>query len=555
MARGELFCEFQPEVDPVTGHLFGFEALVRWQHPERGVLSPQQFVPLAEEAGLAGALFDQVLARALDAQLRWGTDLGFTPSVSVNLSAIQLQDTSLPATVARALTRRHLPPDLLWLEVTESAVADAGSMSTLFELHELGVHLAIDDFGTGWSSMSRLSEFPWDALKIDRSFVTGLAQDAQAEHVVRAMIVMAHALGIRTVAEGVETVEQLSLLASMDCDIVQGFLLGRPAATDAAIASVLPDGSWGRPELALTAGLVRPVPRTGGIGRVSALAQRLQGFNDLGAVSPDLLVATGPDGIIHAVNPAWETMLGWTRKQLVGHHHEEFVHPDDVERTRAAFGQLVGGAAVEDLEARWRHEDGRWRWISWASTPLPNSDRIFSSGRDVTERMERLIRILPGEALLTEVEQAAGIGVWEWLPGPDIAYLSPTLRDMLGLPDDVPASQAEQLLRIHPDDRDALTGAVDTALRDGTSYSLEYRFLRTDGRERILRERGAPVAGHGRSRFVGTIQDVTEQRDREVELAHARELLDAGGPYGPFDGDGPVAEAPRAGTRSRTGQR
>ena len=276
----------------------------------------------------------------------------------------------MPATVARALTRRHLPPDLLWLEVTESAVADAGSMSTLFELHELGVHLAIDDFGTGWSSMSRLSEFPWDALKIDRSFVTGLAQDAPGR-----------ARRPRDDRDGPRPRDPHR----------RGRCRDRRAAVAARVDGLrhragVPPRSASRhrcrhrigaarrqlgvvPELALTAGLVRPVPRTGGIGRVSALAQRLQGFNDLGAVSPDLLVATGPDGIVaQMVDPAWETMLldGPASSSSATTTRSSSTPTTSSGPARPSVNSSAA-RPVEDLEARWRHEDGRWRWISWAS--------------------------------------------------------------------------------------------------------------------------------------------------------------------------------------------
>lgn len=240
----QLHCVYQPEIDVVTGGLVGFEALVRWDHPQRGCLLPAAFVPLAEETGLVTALFEFVIEQALADQQQWAARLGFHPPVSVNLSPYQLHDPSLPGAVAQALTRWNAPPETLWLEVTEGAVADDASLPTLVALHDLGIHLAIDDFGTGWSSMARLSQFPWDLLKIDRSLISTLTQDAQAEHVVRAMVVMAHALGIRTVAEGVETREQLEVLAALDCDVAQGYLFARPLSARDAISQVSSAGDW-----------------------------------------------------------------------------------------------------------------------------------------------------------------------------------------------------------------------------------------------------------------------------------------------------------------------
>lgn len=240
----QVFCLHQPEIDLATGRLFGLESLVRWRHPERGLLTPDRFVPIAETAGLTGQLFTHVLARSLAARQRWTAVLGSSPAVSVNLSARDLGDASLPGNVGMALARAEMPAGLLWLEVTESAIASAGSLRTLQALHELGVHLAIDDFGTGWSSFNRLADFPFDMLKIDRSFTSKLTPGGKAEHMVRATIVMAHALGMRTVAEGIETRGQLDLLVEMGCDIGQGFYFARPLPASEAVAHLASDGTW-----------------------------------------------------------------------------------------------------------------------------------------------------------------------------------------------------------------------------------------------------------------------------------------------------------------------
>jgi diguanylate cyclase len=243
LANDELFCLHQPEIDLVGGKLFGFESLVRWRHPSRGVLLPEQFVPILETTDGTGALFDRVLQLTLRAQADWAAALGQWPNVSVNLSARQLDDSRLADTIAAALEQFSVPPESLWLEVTESALASAATFDTLHEVRELGVHLAIDDFGVGWSSMERLSTFPWDLLKIDRTFITPLGRTENAELVVNGIISLAHSLGIRTAAEGVETPEQLRQLREFGCDIVQGYLIDHPlAAADAMRRMTLLDG-------------------------------------------------------------------------------------------------------------------------------------------------------------------------------------------------------------------------------------------------------------------------------------------------------------------------
>lgn len=237
----ELFCLYQPEVDLANGRLFGFESLVRWQHPERGLLAPDRFVPLAETTGLTGRLFDYVLGRTLAEQRNWKTLSGTSPTVSVNLSARDLGDATLAGRVANALQRTGVAADLLWLEVTETASTDPASLLTLQALHRLGVRLAIDDFGTGWSSMNRLAELPFDMLKIDRSFTSKLLPGNKTHHMVHATIVMAHALGMRTVAEGIETNQQRELLVEMGCDIGQGYYFARPMPASEATSAL----TWG----------------------------------------------------------------------------------------------------------------------------------------------------------------------------------------------------------------------------------------------------------------------------------------------------------------------
>lgn len=244
LAAGQTYCLIQPEVEIATGALFGFESLARWEHPERGLMTADRFIPAVEATGNAGRLFELVLAETLVAQRRWATSLGFRPVVAVNLSPQQLTDPYLAHTIGLALARAGASPDGLWLELTETAVAEASGLACLTELTDLGVHLALDDFGTGWSSMARLSRHPWEVLKLDRSFIARLGVDPRAEHLVRAMVVMAHALGMRTVAEGVETPEQMRRLTDLGCDIVQGFLFSRPVSARQAVEMVDATGRW-----------------------------------------------------------------------------------------------------------------------------------------------------------------------------------------------------------------------------------------------------------------------------------------------------------------------
>lgn len=248
LTRDELFCVYQPEVELATGRLFGFEALVRWAHPSGEVYTPDRFVPLAETLGIVDQLFERVLEHALRTQAEWREKLGFVPAVAVNLSPLQLNDASLPGLLTTTAARHGVPLPSVWVEVTESAIADPATLvGTLEELRALGVLLAIDDFGTGWATLARLSQFQWDLIKIDRSFTSELGTGNHTERVVAATVAMAKVLGVPTLAEGVETPQQAQLLTEMGCAYAQGYLYSRPVHARAAVRLVGRDGTWRGP--------------------------------------------------------------------------------------------------------------------------------------------------------------------------------------------------------------------------------------------------------------------------------------------------------------------
>jgi len=239
--RRELMLHYQPVVELEGTTTVGVEALVRWQHPDRGLVAPYRFIPVAEESGLIIPIGAWVLEQACHQLRDWHDrdDTGRQGSVEVNLSARQIDDPLIVRTVESILAQTGLPPRHLTLEITESALMkDAGSaLGVLTALKDLGVLLAIDDFGTGYSSLSYLQHFPLDLLKVDRSFVAELGISDEADQIVAAVVKLAHALGLQVVAEGVETSEQLELLRSFECDLAQGFLFSQPLPADEIVAS------------------------------------------------------------------------------------------------------------------------------------------------------------------------------------------------------------------------------------------------------------------------------------------------------------------------------
>lgn len=226
LAKDEFRVYYQPIADARNGEIYGYEALVRWFHPVRGTVAPTEFIPVAEKIGLINSLGEWVLKTACEAAARWPSRL----KVSVNVSPVQMIDHSLTDSVISILKSTGLDPHRLDLEVTESDVfnENTSSLEILSQLRALGVQISIDDFGTGYSSLSRLSYFPFDKIKIDRSFVVNIPGQKDDLDIVRLIISMGKSLHMRIVAEGVETEEQLKSLQVLGCDLVQGYLIGKP---------------------------------------------------------------------------------------------------------------------------------------------------------------------------------------------------------------------------------------------------------------------------------------------------------------------------------------
>ena len=229
IAQGELFLHYQPKAVLAQDRIVGVEALVRWQHPDRGVLAPDEFVPLAERTGLTHALTRFVLEEALGQLHQW-LEVGLDLDLAVNLSARDLLDESLPGTIVKLLAANQVPPARLELEVTESVIlADPlRARRILLALGEIGVRIAIDDYGSGYSSLSYLKHLPVNGIKIDRSFVLNMEQDESDAVIVRSTIELGRSLGLSVVAEGVETATTWALLKSLGCELAQGFYLSRP---------------------------------------------------------------------------------------------------------------------------------------------------------------------------------------------------------------------------------------------------------------------------------------------------------------------------------------
>ncbi|TMQ71115.1 MAG: EAL domain-containing protein, partial [Candidatus Eisenbacteria bacterium] len=244
--KNEFVLHYQPRVDTTGWRVCGVETLVRWNHPDLGLLYPSRFIPLAEEMGMIVPIGDWVLRRACRQVFEWNAQRTEPPlRLSVNLSSREFGHRRIQNTVERALVDTSFPAHWLELELTEGSLMrnESETGERLRPLHDMGIGIAIDDFGTGYSSLGRLRNFPIDALKIDRSFVRDITSNPADAAIVSAIITMAHGMQLRVTAEGVEARDQCSLLTSKGCDELQGFLFGHPVSPETLVHSLLEEPS------------------------------------------------------------------------------------------------------------------------------------------------------------------------------------------------------------------------------------------------------------------------------------------------------------------------
>jgi diguanylate cyclase len=234
LQREQFFLLYQPIFDLSSGRIEGLEALLRWRHPVRGIVPPDEFIPLAEESGLIIPIGRWVLKEACRQAQEWKARGGRTVGISVNVSAYQLGRDDFAADVRSSLEESGLDPAALMIEITETTVMRdvAVACEHLREIKALGASVAVDDFGTGYASLSQLQQMPADILKVDRSFIAALEDGGQSRDLLQAILGVGHSMSLSVIAEGIETEEQLRTVTEMGCEMAQGFLIGRPSPAE-----------------------------------------------------------------------------------------------------------------------------------------------------------------------------------------------------------------------------------------------------------------------------------------------------------------------------------
>jgi diguanylate cyclase (GGDEF)-like protein len=387
--RNELVLHYQPQVDVRTGGFVAVEALMRWPHPERGLLAPDKFIPLAEQTQLIRPLTHWAIGAALRQSVAWQA-AGMAIPIAVNLSAHDVQDPGLPAVVAELLAQYGAPPEHLRLEITESSLlADPErARENLVALRSLGVRIAIDDFGTGYSSLNYLQRLPVDELKIDKSFVKCMATDEGARSIVRAVIDLADDLGLGVVAEGVEDRPTWEVLAALGCDMAQGYYFSPPLAADdlAGWMDSLPhraldEGERRQAEAALVA---RVRERGGRLTAEHEFIARKRAESALQESEERLRLA------VEAADVAtwdWDLLDETSSGPLL-----VLVHADDRALVETAVAEAIASSGELRLEHRISRDDGTVRWIARKGRvfrdPAGRAVRMLGTDVDVTERKD-----------------------------------------------------------------------------------------------------------------------------------------------------------------------
>ena len=371
LQRNEIVPYFQPQLDLRSGMLTGFEVLARWPHPERCMIPPSEFIPLAERAGLIGILTDHILRNACLAAVDWPAEIG----LSVNVSPLELQDQTLPERLCAIADATGFPVNRLVFEITESAIVANPEIAReiIAELKAFGAQIALDDFGTGYSSLQQLQALPFDKLKVDASFVRSMTHQRSSRKIVAAVIGLGLSLGLSTVAEGVENQQQADMLTALGCDQGQGWLFGRPVSA-AEATRALADDRWNRTGIVPATRFAAEIAMRLEASPSRRLAQ-LQAVYDGAPVGLALL---DRDFRYISLNRRLAEMHHCSVADHVGRTVKELL-PQQFDKLEPHLARALRGEAVPDLRIPWApadNPDDRHRFVVSYHPVRDESDEV-----------------------------------------------------------------------------------------------------------------------------------------------------------------------------------
>lgn len=513
---------FQPLVTLRTGQLAGFEVLARWQHPKAGVLSPERFIPIAEQNGWIDALTKRLMQKAFEA----GKLIPDPLTLAFNVSPLQLHDPGLPKRIQSVAEDLSFPLQRVVIEVTESAVVDnverARNISN--ELKALGCRIALDDFGTGYSSLLHLQSLPFDELKVDQSFVGSMIQRRESRKIVAAVVGLGQSLGLTTVAEGIETREQAEMLLWLGCELGQGWLFGRPAPAEDLPATI----AMSREKISFNHSTGLWGDLTGNALPSQRLAH-LQAVYDgapvgLALLDRDLRYVTLNQRLAEMNGASVEEHLRKPVAEMVPrafHHFEEFMR-------RSLEGEVITGVEARrpaglgrgdrDYLLSYqpvRDEGGEVTGVSVAVVDITDRKAAEAALRESEDHYRHMVELNPQIPWVLDAEgNAVGISPrWEQVTG-----MSAATADGRGF-----------LEAIHPEDRGCVEDVIATSIRSGDPIDVECRILCRNNRWRWIRSRGASRRDPAGTiiRWYGSADDIDDQKKAEEALRKSEQQLKA----------------------------
>ena len=505
----EIVPYFQPLVHIRTGELAGFEVLTRWSHPTRGVVPPDEFIPVAERTGLIGKLTESILLQAFAAT----ANLPPSVQIAVNISPLQLRDPSLPEQIRRAAEQGGFPLERLTIEITESALVDnlEQAASIARELKRLGVKLSLDDFGTGYSSLRNLQALPFDKLKVDRSFVSSMIDNRESRKIVSAVVGLGHSLKLKTIAEGVENESQAAMLLWLGCDLGQGWLYG-PAIPEQSLQSILHsqmhaadrvEAATLAPELNAS---IEPLP-------IQRLAQ-CQAIYD-GAPAGVCFI----DADLHyvSVNQRLADLNGLPISAHLGRKLSDILAPDFFAAVEPYIRRALNGEAFGGVELRRTLTNGRSGYIMQMGSYQPARDEagevigVSVMVVDITERKNAENALRESEDHHRHMVQLSPHVHWVTDADGMNFEVSPRWEEITGQTS-VQASSQGWTSVVHPHDLASMTPIIQASRRSGEPYDIEFRVRDRNGRWRWIRSRARARRGEdGRiTRWYGVSEDIDE---------------------------------------------
>jgi len=516
LENDELEPCFQPVVELHTGKLSGFEILARWKHPQHGLVLPQNFIPLAEQDGLVGLLMEQILRKAF----RSSSAIPAPIMLAVNVSPSQLHDLSLPSKIHEAAEQGGFPLDRLAIEITESGLIGnlEAARKIMRELKTYGCKLALDDFGTGYSSLRHLEALPFDVLKVDRSFVSSMTERRESRKIVAAVIGLGHTLNLQTIAEGVETEEQVEMLLCLECQMGQGWLYGRPFTADQIPNIIAAPPRLPRSHVSL-------IEADSSLSSLEALpAQRLAQLRAIYDGAPVGLWFLDSHLRYVSINRKLACMNGSQPAAYLGKTVEEMI-PEVFRVIEPYMRRALQGEAIRDVEfvrpatASGGHEAtnlvsyepawdeaGEVIGVSVAVVDISERKRAEAALRQSEEHLRCLVELNPEVPWVMDSEGNNLDVSSRWTK---ITGLSKEETRGLGW-----------LKALHPDDVEPTIKKLREALHSGKHIDIQYRVKSIDSDWRWMRTRGSPRLGPSGEilSWYGSVEDVDDRKRLEERL-------------------------------------